>query len=223
MGYLVADILTALASLAVAFYTSWKLTLVLLATLPVALGLLFITSHKIQPAIKNQTAHLSSASKTLAGSLAGIDLVKLCGGYAQETQTYMMHILRAATQYRFQARLNSIQIGYTGFWAISMFVIGFWYGLSLVQQGESPGKVLTTFYAVLATMQGIESLLPNWLVFEKGMNAGQVLQALKAELADPEDSAPEAIRPGYFVGAIDLKDVRVGQSSKPIHRLTLHR
>lgn len=90
-----------------------------------------------------------------------------------------------------------------------MFVIGFWYGLTLVQNGEHPGNVLTTFYAVLATLQGVESLLPNWLVFQKGMSAGQVLKALHVEVADVADDDTGTAQPGYFVGAIDLHNVKI--------------
>lgn len=145
----------------------------------------------------------------LAASLGGIDLVKLYNGYTCESQNYVRQIDRAAEQYRLQARFNSVQIGYTSFWAVCMFVIGFWYGLVLVEQGERPGNILTTFYAVLSTLQGIESLLPNWLVFEKGMSAGQVLQALQVEVADGAEADTSTVRPGYFVGAVDLKEVSI--------------
>ncbi|KAJ6788086.1 hypothetical protein PWT90_02533 [Aphanocladium album] len=217
-GYLAADFLTAIASLVIAFYTSWKLTLVLLATLPVSLVLLALTSRKIQPAITEQASSLDSASKILAASLSGIDLVKICNGYTQEVQSYMAHIDRAGKQYRLQARYSSIQIGYTSFWAVAMFVVGFWYGLVLVQQGKSPGHILTTFYAVLATLQGFESLLPNWLIFEKGMSAGQVLQALQSEVTKGSNDGADAVRPGYFVGAIDLKEISFSYPTAPAVR-----
>ncbi|KAJ3492681.1 hypothetical protein NLG97_g5212 [Lecanicillium saksenae] len=214
-GYLAADILTAIASIVIAFYTSWKVTLVLLATLPPSLVLLALTSRKIQPAITEQAVNLDSASKIFAASLNGIDIVKICNGYTHETRKYMAHIDKAGKQYRVQARYNSMQIGYTSFWAVAMFVVGFWYGLVLVQQGESPGNVLTTFYAVLAALQGFESLLPNWLIFQQGMNAGQVLKALQAEVGNNSNTDAEAVRPGYFVGAIDLKEVSFSYPTAP--------
>lgn len=172
-----------------------------------SIAVIAFTGQKIQPAIKMQTSYLDSASKFLAGSLGGIDIVKMCNAYSHETNNYMAQIKHAAMQYRHQARFNSIQIGYIRFWAVAIFVVGFWYGLVLVQKGERPGQILTTFYSVLAALQGIESLLPNWLVFEKGMSAGQVLQALKAEVAYSADDRG-SVRPDYFVGTIDLKEVR---------------
>ncbi|OAA45883.1 a-Factor sex pheromone exporter [Beauveria brongniartii RCEF 3172] len=214
-GYLTTDLFTALASLGVALYTSWKLTLVLIATLPPSLVVLALASPKIQPAITKQAAHLDSASKMLAGSLSGIDLVKICNGYSCEVRNYLKHIGHAAKQYRVQARYNSIQIGYISFWAVAMFVVGFWYGLVLVKQGERPGNIVTTFYSVLTALQGIESLLPNWLVFARGMSAGQVLQALKVEVAGATEDDPSRIQPGYFVGAIDLKEVSFSYPTAP--------
>ncbi|OAA73395.1 a-Factor sex pheromone exporter [Cordyceps fumosorosea ARSEF 2679] len=206
-GYLVADILTAFASLAIAFWASWKLTLVLLATLPPSLILLALTGRKIQPAITKQASHLDSASRVLAASVSGIDLVKLCNGYAYEVRKYTTHTRHAAKQYRIQTFQNCIQIGYTTFWAVAMFAVGFWYGLALVQQGIPPGNILTTFYAVLTTLQGVESLLPNWLVFQRGMSAGQVLLALQVEVAEATKEDADTVRPSYFVGAVDIKEV----------------
>ncbi|TQW08264.1 ABC a-pheromone efflux pump AtrD [Cordyceps javanica] len=215
LGYLAVDTLTAFASLAVALHSSWRLTLVLLATLPPSVVVLVLTNRKIQPAITSQTSELDTAATVLAGSLGGIDIVKLCDGYACEISKYATHTDRAAKHYRVQARYNCIQIGYTTFWAVAMFAVGFWYGLSLVQQGERPGNILTTFYAVLSALQGVESLLPNWLVFQRGMSAGQVLEALQAEVRMATDDGISAIRPGYFVGAIDVKEVSFSYPSAP--------
>ncbi|ATY58338.1 a-Factor sex pheromone exporter [Cordyceps militaris] len=189
-GYLVADIFTTLASLAIALQSSWKLTLVLLATVPPSIVVLALTNRKIPPAI-------------------------MCNGYASELQNYIAHTDRAAKHYRIQALNNSIQIGYSTFWAVAMFVVGFWYGLVLVQQGERPGNILTTFYAVLTTLQGVESMLPNWLVFQRGMSAGQVLQALKVEVAEASEDDPNTVRPGYFVGAIDMEEVSFAYPTAP--------
>ncbi len=42
---------------------------------------------------------------------------------------------------------------------------------------HDPGRVVTTFYACLASVQSIETLLPQWLVLPKGISAGQNLKS----------------------------------------------
>jgi ATP-binding cassette subfamily B (MDR/TAP) protein 1 len=65
---------------------------------------------------------------------------------------------------------------------VGIFVQGFWFGLFLVDQGMDPGHVLTTFYACLAAMQSVETVLPQWLVLAKGMSAGETLKSIKVQM-----------------------------------------
>lgn len=177
-GLLVCDVLTSLASLGIAFYYSWKLTLVLIATLPISAIVLKFVTRPLEPAIQAQRRDLATASKHATASISAIDLVKVFNGYDHELWQYFWATQRAAKHYLVQARCNSIQMGYVSFWVIFMFVVGFWYGVELVENGLSPGSVLTTFYATLASFQGIEALMPHWLVLAKGMSAGAFLKAV---------------------------------------------
>lgn len=149
--------------------------------------------------------------------MRGIDHVTVCQSHHEELSRYVQSTSRAANHYILQARCNAVQIGYVGFWVIIMFVAGFWYGLTLVDHGLSPGSVVTAFYAALAAFQGLESLLPNWLVLAKGMSAGQFLLMLRTETRSFAESAhyQGTIKPAYFVGSIDLQNV-----STPIQPLT---
>lgn len=88
-----------------------------------------------------------------------------------------------------QCRCNSIQMGYIAFWVVSMFVLGFWYGIVLVRDGLPPGHVVTTFYATLAAFQCIEALVPHWLVLSKELSAGSFLSTVAI---GPESSKREA-------------------------------
>src|SRR6478735_7755747 len=64
-GHLVCESITSLASLGIAFYFSWKLTLVLLATLPISFIILWLASKSLEPAILAQKDILAVASKHL--------------------------------------------------------------------------------------------------------------------------------------------------------------
>lgn len=208
------DALTAVASLALALYYSWKLTLVLLATLPISLLVLSLASSRLEPAITKQKQNLEMASKQATAAMTAIDHVKVFNGYRHEVATYSNSIHHAAKSYITQTLCNAIQVGYVSFWVIAMFVIGFWYGLILVQQGLAPGHILTTFYSVLAAFQGLEALLPHWLVFSKGMHAGEFLSTVEKECTDPLniEDAGDGLKPQYFVGDVQVQLVRAFQS-----------
>ncbi|KAG6042095.1 hypothetical protein E4U41_005643 [Claviceps citrina] len=178
LGLIICDTLTSSASLGIALYYSWKLTLVLMSTLPVSLIVLALPTRNLDSEVLLQKQCLQSASTIAAASLSGIDIVRIFSGFDREQRTYARALRLAARHFLAQARCNAIQIGYVTFWSVSIFVLGFWYGLALVEQGLSPGHVVTTFYAVVTALHGVESFASHWLVLSKGKSAAHFLRHL---------------------------------------------
>ncbi|KYK57659.1 hypothetical protein DCS_04671 [Drechmeria coniospora] len=206
-GFLVCDMATACASLAIAFYYSWKLTLVLLSTLPVSFIILALATRQLEPAIQAQRIYLATASKLATASINAIDIVKVFDGLGHDMRQYSIALQLAARRYLVQARCNSVQIGYVGFWVVFMFVVGFWYGIVLVNDGLPPGHVVTTFYSALAAFQGIEALVPNWLVLSKGKAAGASLSIMTSDSSQPSLEQYDSIWLENCVGHVKLMDV----------------
>ncbi|KAF4451515.1 hypothetical protein F53441_5524 [Fusarium austroafricanum] len=218
LGLLVGDIITSIASLGIALYYSWKLTLVLLATLPISAIVLSLATQRLEPAIQAQKRELAVASKFAVASITAIDLVKVLNGYDQEVYQYYPVAKAAAKQYMIQAQCNALQMGYVAFWVVAMFVVGFWYGVVLVNNdGLAAGSVLTTFYATLAAFQGIEALMPQWLVLAKGMSAGGFLSSITRNIKNNKVVKPitGSLRPISCRGDIELKDVSFAYPSNP--------
>jgi ATP-binding cassette subfamily B (MDR/TAP) protein 1 len=170
------------ASLGIALYYSWKLTLLILVTFPVAAIVLYLVSSGLAPAIEAQKRELSRASKHANTAVTAIDTVKSFNGQNEEIWQYSSTIKKVATWYLVQARSNALQFGITKFLIVGLFVQGFWFGLYLVDQGVDPGHVLTTFYACLSGMQAVEVVLPQWLVLAKGMSAGATLKSIMIQM-----------------------------------------
>ncbi|KAM0344102.1 hypothetical protein ACHAPU_007823 [Fusarium lateritium] len=222
LGLLVGDIITSFASLGIALYHSWKLTLVLLATLPISAIVLSLATRRLEPAIQAQKRELAVASKFAVASITAIDLVKVFNGYDQEVWQYYPAAKASAKQYLIQAQCNALQMGYVAFWVVAMFVVGFWYGVVLVNNDGLPaGSVLTTFYATLAAFQGIEALMPQWLVLAKGMSAGSFLSSITCNMKSGGLFKPMigASRPQFCSGDIELKDVSFAYPSNPAQKV----
>jgi ATP-binding cassette, subfamily B (MDR/TAP), member 1 len=170
---------TTLAALGLAFYTSWNLTLVTLATVPVSALVLSFLASKMQHSIEAQRSELNKASKLANNAISSINVIKYFNGQTFEKNQYRSSIKRAAKWYLRQARSNALQIAFVRVMTLGMFVQGFWYGSSLVSFGrQSAGDVLTTFWACLIATQSIEQILPQMVVLEKGRAAGAALQAV---------------------------------------------
>ncbi|KAM0643175.1 hypothetical protein ACHAQF_002834 [Verticillium nonalfalfae] len=214
LGFLISDIVVSVACLIVSFYMSWKLTLVLLATVPISIVALTLATRRLQPAIQLQKAHLSQATKYANSSITGIDLVKIYNGFDTEVWHYLNSINASMKQYLVQAHCNAVQMGYAKFWVVSLFAVGFWYGIVLVQEGASPAQILTTFYATLTALQGIENLMPQWLVLAKGMAAGQSLRQTGAYVNRGKKRVGTH-KPSCCIGDIEVSDVSFAYPSNP--------
>lgn len=203
------DVVTSVANLVVAFYLSWRLTLVILATVPVSVVVLGVLSRRLAPAIEVQKQELVRASKFAISATTGIDLVKAFNGADQETWQYLGAIRRATSAYLTQSRASACQLSYVKFWLEAMFVVGFYYGAVLVDEGMDAGSVLTTFYAALGALEAIESLMPMCLVLVKGMSAGRTLRDIADGIEDGRKirSMAGEFRPDYCVGDIKFNDV----------------
>ena len=192
-----------------AFYYSWKLTLVICATIPVAVLLLSWLSRGLGPAIEAQKIELAKASKYANTAITAVNTVKAFKGEEHELWQYYSTVKNMATKYLVQARANAIQFGITKFLMIVLFVQGFWYGLVLIRQGLNPGYVLTTFYACLYAMQATEIILPQWLVLKKGMSAGHTLQNImnEGQKINRPTGPDDTIKPEFRGGDIEINDV----------------
>src|SRR4051794_6663007 len=108
LGFLVQYSITALASFGLAFYSSWKLSLVILSTLPLAAVALSFISARTQPAIAAQSHQLTHASKHAGTAVTAIDIVKAFNGQNNEVWQYSQIIERAARCYIVQAHGNAL-------------------------------------------------------------------------------------------------------------------
>ena len=210
LGFAVQYSVTALAALGLALFTSWKLTLVTLATVPVTAIVLSFLSARIQPSIDAQQEQLIQASKLANNAITSIDTVKCLNGQDVEVWQYANVVKKAARCYLKQAQANALQIGFVRVATLGMFVQGFWYGSSLVGSGKlSAGAILTTFWACLLATQAVEQILPQMMVLEKGRAAGATLKANLVQIERGRRVTKMIGRrtPRYCDGDIEVRNV----------------
>lgn len=183
MGFFVKDIAAAITAIGIAFYYSWKLTLVLSLSVPTASLVLWLVSRRLQPAIEAQRRELNIASKYTNTAFRAIDTVKLFNGQNHEIRQYASAINAAGLSYLIQGQVRASQMGSTRFLVVVMFMAGFWYGLTLYKKGGlTPGDVITTFYSFLMGNQAVSSLLAQYVILCKGKSAGATLERIVGEL-----------------------------------------
>ncbi|KAI1770312.1 P-loop containing nucleoside triphosphate hydrolase protein [Hypoxylon cercidicola] len=217
LGSLVAEAATSLGNLAVALHGSWKLTLVLLATVPVSIGILSVLSRRLKSAIRAQKEELARASKYAISAVASVDLVKIFNATDHETWQYVRAMQRCADRYLVQAGTAAWQHAYVKLWVEGMFVLGFYYGAVLVDGGASSGNIVTTFYAALAALQAFQAFIPTYVVLAKGMAAGQALHSIVNDFEDGRvvRRMVGGYRPKQCFGRVEINEVSFAYPSNP--------
>jgi ATP-binding cassette subfamily B (MDR/TAP) protein 1 len=198
-----------MASLALGFYTSWSLSLVTLAGIPLFTSIIGFLSSKMKSSIIAQQVDLTNASKIANNAITNIDTVKYLNGQTFEHRNFSERIERSATHYFRLARLNSLQIAFIRWMIFGMFVQGFWYGSSLARTGKlPPGEVLRTFWACLTAAQSLEQVLPQMIVIEKGKVASIALKSIERSPANekPDNMSNGTRYPEHCEGDIEVKD-----------------
>ncbi|TLD18768.1 Nitrogen metabolite repression protein [Venturia nashicola] len=191
LGTTMRDLLTSLSCFGVSFYSSWRLTLTMLATTPVIAILMLLLSSRIQPNIELQTTHLTMAAKHTTNAFSIIDTVKCYNGHVQEQRRYTHAIKQAASCYYRQVTWHAGQTAVFRFITLGMFVEGFWYGSTLIgKNAESAGTVFTAFWSCILAISSLMAILPQMMEFEKGKVAGAQLRSLIDVPFEPPPSNP---------------------------------
>ncbi|KAF3762068.1 hypothetical protein M406DRAFT_96416 [Cryphonectria parasitica EP155] len=229
LGFLVTDFFVAIGCMTIAFYYSWDLTLVLLATIPVSVVALGLISRGLETAIQAQKRELAQGSKLVTAMVTAIDLVKVYNGFDNEVWQYMQTSRKASRYFLQQARRHSMQMGYVKMWMVNLFVVGFWFAVWQVSKGSTTaGDAMTTFYAALTAFQAIEGFGPQWLVLAKGITAGHSLRQVVLDMAASRvqksgvtAKASGSNHPATCTGDVELNNVSFAYPSNP-DKVVLH-
>ncbi|KAF8752313.1 P-loop containing nucleoside triphosphate hydrolase protein [Rhizoctonia solani] len=209
MGQLIQHLTTVLASLIIALVTSWSLTLIILASIPVLLVLQFISQALAMPRYDRERALLAKASSLTTTSLSAIATIKSFNAQSS-TQSRLSTLLN---QVRKTAHACSaiwgVTAGGTQFVLFAMFVQGFWFGSALVRKGDiTPGQVMGVFWACLIAASNLQMCIPLIVTVSKGKSAAVAV----AELLNPNNG----------VGGDGMVQAQ-GHSGIPLVRAPTHR
>ncbi|KAH0364982.1 putative ABC transporter, partial [Aureobasidium melanogenum] len=208
-GELVTSAAGAAASLGLALYTSWKLTLVIISTAPVIVLVVGYLGSSMQQSVTKQQEKLTEALKFVSNAINTIETVKCFNGQEHELSKYSSRLREAASWYYRVVNANAQQFGFVGFMTLAMFVQGFYYGGVQVDKHEkNTGDVVTTFFSAISAFQAISGVLPQMIVLQKGRTAGSTLRAIMAQMAKDPNSLPSLplLKPSRCDGNIEFRN-----------------
>jgi ATP-binding cassette subfamily B (MDR/TAP) protein 1 len=219
LGMALRDFTTACASIGLAFYMNWKLTFVIISTLPIMAVMVPLISTRIQPNIELQTARLTEAAKHIMNAFSIIETVKYHNGQKVELYGYSQLLHRAATFYTRQVNWNALQASLLRFVTLTMFVQGFWYGSTLVDKEQNAsGTILTAFWSCIMATGALMQIMPQLMFLEKGRIAGHRLRGVMVAMAASSSQTVSTLQtPHTFAGDITFQDVHFAYPNRPQH------
>ncbi|KAG8631462.1 hypothetical protein KVT40_000602 [Elsinoe batatas] len=227
LGAVVAIIANACFSFGLAMFYSWKLTLVIIASIPVVLAFTVLTNRPVSFRGHMQQRKKTEALKVMSDALNTIDIVKCANAQEYEIQRYAKKIKEVAYWFYKTVNINATQQGFVQFMASALFVQAFYYGGVLVRSGEkNPGDIITTFLSALSIFTSLNSVNAQMLVLELGRIAGGRMRKILSEVektATDVDDAEEEYTPktlfNNLKGSIEFRDVAFAYPTRRGHNI----
>ncbi|MCB0528570.1 MAG: ABC transporter ATP-binding protein [Saprospiraceae bacterium] len=208
---ILADLMTLTAVLFIMFYTSWKLTLVVLVVFPLLIWGSYKFKESVRKSYEKVRNHIATMNAFLQERITGMRIVQIFNAEAREAEKFRQ-INRDYTS----ANLRSI-LAYAIFFPvvdiISALSLGLmvWYGARGVLSEEVTVGVLVAFPLYISMLyRPIRMLADKFNTLQMGLIAAErVFKLLETEerIQNTGDYAPERLK-----GKVEFDDVRFSYS-----------
>jgi ABC transporter fused permease/ATP-binding protein len=204
----------ALGGIAMLFYTSPALTLVMLAVVPpVAVGAVAY-GRRVRKLSKEVQDALAASNEVAEESLSGVRTVRSFAAEKSEVARYRSAIDKAFELARKRIRQSSTFMAVASFSGFAAAAAVFWYGGRLVVDGALTVGGLTSFlvYSMFVAF-ALGALTELWADFMRASGASERV----FELMDRQPSIPASggERPAHTKGRVQLQDVRFTYPARP--------
>ncbi|KAF8362844.1 pgp-4 [Pristionchus pacificus] len=216
LGVLPSFLAQFVGGMIVAFYLSWKMTLVILCFVPLFFGPMAICSKIISTITPHEQKIHSSAGAVAEEVIGGIRTVIAFNGQNREVERYgglLSKLTKLGTK---KAWLTSLGMSFV---MLAMFVsmaVSFYFGTTLVINGEiSPGTTFAVFWAVIGGTFAVGQAAPQiGVILGAKSAAAPIFEIIDREpLIDSQSS--EGVRLNTVRGEVEYHDIHFRYPSRP--------
>ncbi len=203
----------AIGSVVILFLTSWKLTLMMLAVVPVIAVGLSIYGRSLRDVSRQVQDALAAATAVAEETLSGVRTVRSFAREDGEVERYGTAVARTFDLARRRAKLGAIFAGSMGFLGFGGIGAVLWYGGVLLVEGQMSAGELTSFLVYTMVMAGsVGALSGLWEDLMKAIGASERVFALMDR--QPQVSSGERRLP-TISGHVSLRDVHFAYPARP--------
>jgi len=215
LAELFRQVATLIVGMSILFYTSWKLTLFMLATVPIlGVASVFFGRHTRRLARKAMD-QLAAANVVVEETLQSVNVVKAFTNEPLEINRYRTILSKVVDLTLYSARFRG---GFASFIIFAMFggIVGvIWYGAALVQAGEFGLSDLFTFILyttfIGASISGMGDLYAQ---INRTVGASERIFEILGETAEVSVEEAQNAVAGHIEGRITYQDVHFAYPSR---------
>ncbi|KAJ6666730.1 hypothetical protein lerEdw1_020454 [Lerista edwardsae] len=216
IAMLIQGIATFLTGFIVGFFRGWKLTLVILAVSPVLGASAAIWAKVLTAFTSKELAAYAKAGSVAEEVLAAIRTVIAFGGQKKEIQRYYKNLEYAKDIGIKKAITANVSIGIAFLLIYASYALAFWYGTTLILQGENTiGQVLTVFFAVLIGAFSLGQATPNLEAFAIARGAAYAIFNIIDNEPKIDSFSENGYRPEKIRGNMEFENVCFCYPSRP--------
>jgi len=208
----------------VGFVYGWKLTLVILSVTPfIVISGAFFAKFAASGTTEGQDAY-ARAGGIAEEVFSLIRTVVAFGGEEREISRYQKELDSAYRVGVKRSHMQGLGMGVTFFFIFGSYALAFWYGNTLVGNGEmTPGRVITVFFSVVIGAMGIGQAAPAIQAIGEARGAAPKVFAIIASQSaiDNFSTEGEILKDDEVEGNIEFRNVQFAYPTRS-EDLVLH-
>ena len=216
MGLMTQNLVTFFAALIIAGVNSWRIMLVVVATLPILVIAQVIHSIVSLNVGNKEHEQFAAANALAAEAFFGARTVAALGMEDQVGALFSKSLVKPSKNAQKGALYGGVGYGFSQFASFSAFALAFWYMGVVISKGQSSfEQALTATMAIFMAAIGIAQAQLYFPDVSKGKAAASRVFALVDRKPEIDPSSPNGLRPTFCAGQVELRNINFAYPRRP--------
>ena len=171
---LLTQLLSLIAGVVLLFVLNWRLTLIILGSVPFVVLLMLVLGFRIQKASNVVQSNLAQAANVLEETTTGVRIVKSFARQAHEIARFSKRVELTFEAAMGRARISALLGSVSGFLAFSAIAVALWFGGREVLVGRlTPGGLVAYLIYTLLVAAAMGLLAALYAQFQNALGASR--------------------------------------------------
>ncbi|CAH1796934.1 unnamed protein product [Owenia fusiformis] len=216
LGTFIQYVSTFVWGFVIGFVYGWKLSLVMLATVPGLTIAVFVMGYVNSVLTNVELKAYAQSGKIAEEVLGSMRTVAAFGGEKKECERYNNNLGFARQKGIQKGLVMGLGIGFAWFICYCAYSLGFWYGAKLIREEDySAGILLIVFFSVVTGAVAIGQAAPNLQNIGTARGAAYTIYNIIDRIPPIDSSSEAGTKPSGIKGNIEIKNLHFCYPTRP--------